>query len=162
MVMTTSASFTAATALAMTTTPCSRATARFSGIRSKPCTACPALTRFAAIGLPILPRPRKAIVVIVSLPELLASAADQGARDDEAHDFVGAFEDLVHPEIAHQLLDAVIMQIAVAAEQLQSIVGDVEAGVGDEALGHCRPFAGVRRLAVELGGRRIEEDARCL
>ena len=34
------------------------------------------------------------------------------ARDDDAHDLVGAFKDLVNPEIANQLLHPVIVQAA--------------------------------------------------
>src|SRR5689334_20033202 len=98
MVMTMSASFTAAPAFAMTVMPCSLAVARFSGTRSKPSTACPALSRLAAIGLPILPKPMKAMVLIVSLPKV-CSAADQRARDDDAHDLVGAFEDLMDAQV---------------------------------------------------------------
>ncbi len=39
--------------------------------RSKPTTAYPALTRLAAIGPPMLPRPMNAMVVMVVLPECL-------------------------------------------------------------------------------------------
>ena len=97
----------------------------------------------------MLPRPMKAMVLMLLLPGK-QSAADQGAGDDDPHDLVGAFENLVDAQIAHQFLDAVVMQIAVAAKQLQRIVGDLETAVGDEALGHGRPFRGVGRLAVEF------------
>src|SRR5690606_4349554 len=64
----------------------------------------------------------------------------QMPRDDDAHDLVGTLQDLVDAKVAHQLLDAVVVQIAVAAEELQGVVGNGEARIGDEALGHGRPF----------------------
>ena len=33
-------------------------------------------------------------------------------------------EDLVHPQVADDLLDAVLLEVAVAAVQLQRLVGD--------------------------------------
>ena len=51
------------------------------------------------------------------------------------------------------------MQVAVAAQQLQGVVGHVEARVGDEAFGHGRPFRGVVRLGVQFRGGGVEEDA---
>src|SRR4051812_35530882 len=60
----------------------------------------------------------------------------QVAGDDDAHDLVGAFEDLVHPQIAQIALDREILEIAVAAMQLQRLVGDMKTGIGGEALGH--------------------------
>src|SRR5262245_23313060 len=63
---------------------------------------------------------------IACLPPI---APQQLARDDDAHDLVGALQDLVHPEIAHQLLHAVILEIPVAAVDLQCLVADLEAEV---------------------------------
>ncbi len=42
----------------------------------------------------------------------------------------------MHAQIAQIALDRKVLQIAVAAEQLQRLVADVEPGIGREALGH--------------------------
>ena len=83
----------------------------------------------------------------------------QGAGGDDPHDLVGAFEDLVHAQVADQLLDAEVGEVAVAAEELQRAVGDLEGGVGDEALGHRAGHRGVGGTGVELPGGLVEEDA---
>ncbi len=59
MVTTTSAAFTASAALTASETPRAAAAALAASDRSKPCTSCPALTRLAAIGPPMLPSPTK-------------------------------------------------------------------------------------------------------
>ena len=64
------------------------------------------------------------------------SLAEEVAGDDDAHDLVGAFEDLVHAQIAQIALDREILEIAVAAMQLQRLVDDMKPGIGGEALGH--------------------------
>ena len=53
--------------------------------RSKPTTRCCALTRFAAIGPPMLPRPMKAMVVIAVVPlmQLSFPGPTQRARHDQ-------------------------------------------------------------------------------
>src|SRR5690348_9934430 len=61
----------------------------------------------------------------------------QVAGDDDAHDLVGAFEDLVHPHVAQIALDREVLEITVAAVQLQRLVGDTEAGIGGEVLAAC-------------------------
>src|SRR5690348_17076498 len=65
---------------------------------------------------------------------------EEVAGDDDAHDLVGAFEDLMHPQIAQIALDREILEIAVAAMQLQRLVGDMKPGVGREALCHRALF----------------------
>src|ERR1043166_2796699 len=67
IVITTSAPFTEAAALPATATPSDFAWSSRPCTRSKPSTLCPALTRLAAIGPPILPSPMNAMCVI-SLP----------------------------------------------------------------------------------------------
>src|SRR5271165_7097142 len=54
------------------------------------------------------------------------SVLDQTARDDDAHDLVGPFQNLVHAQVAHDLLDAVVGEIAISAEELQRVVGRLE------------------------------------
>src|SRR5439155_17651628 len=56
-----------------------------------------------------------------------AVAAEHLARDDDAHDLVGAFQDLVHPQVPYQLLEAIVVEVAVAAVHLQRVVDDLEA-----------------------------------
>ena len=71
----------------------------------------------------------------------------QPPGDDDAHDLVGAFEDLVDAQIAQMALDREVPEVAVAAMQLQRLVDDVEPGVGGDALGHRTVQ---RRLGVAL------------
>ena len=52
---------------------------------------------------------------------------EEGASNDDVHDFVGALEDLVHAAVPEVALDGVILQIAVASVQLQAVVDDVKA-----------------------------------
>ena len=107
----------------------------------------------------------KAILVISSLsPACLPVGAAharpiESAGDNHAHDLVGAFENLMHAQIAHDLLEAVIGEIAVAAVHLQRLVGDIEAGVGDEALGHGAEPRRVRRFGVERRGGAPQKSA---
>ena len=49
-------------------------------------------------------------------------------------DAVGALVELRDARVAHQLLHAVLADVAVAAEDLHAQVGHVEAGVGEEGL----------------------------
>src|SRR6185437_2702714 len=60
--------------------------------------------------------------LVGAAPSLPAISTQQLARDDDAHDLVGAFQDLVHAQIAHQLLDAEVLEVAVAAVDLQRLV----------------------------------------
>lgn len=39
----------------------------------------------------------------------------------------------MHPQVADDLLQTILAQIAIAAVQLQGLVGDLKAGVGDVA-----------------------------
>src|SRR5271166_1108959 len=133
MVTTVSASRTASRAARAIVTPVAAAAVFAASTRSKPKTAWPALTRLAAIGAPMLPRPRKATLDI-SAP--WRSILDQAARHDHPHDLVRSFEDLMNAQVAHQFFDSVVGEIAIAAEQLQRVVGGVEAGVARDLLGH--------------------------
>src|SRR3546814_4346519 len=60
----------------------------------------------------------------------------QAAGDDHPHDLVRAFQNLVHARVADVSFQREILQIAVAAVQLQRLVADVEAGIGGEPLRH--------------------------
>src|SRR5205085_6147689 len=79
----------------------------------------------------------------------LIAGSEHAAGHDQAHDFVRALEYLVHAQVPHDLFDAVIRDVAVAAEQLQGVVGDVKAGIGAKALGHGTERRGVAIAAIE-------------
>ena len=83
----------------------------------------------------------------------------QRAGDDHPHDLVGAFQDLVDAQVADDLLDAVLGEVAVAAVELQRLVGDLEGGVGDVALGHGAELAS--RPAPWRRARRPRGAGRC-
>src|SRR3984893_5630654 len=151
MVITTSPSATASAPLPKTCTPLSAAADEAAGTGSKPRTVCPAATRFAAIGPPMLPRPRNAIVVICGSSLSLLHPGGLGAADHHPHDLVGSLENSVHAQVADDLLQSVLSQIAVSAVQLQRLVGDVIARVGDRAFGHRAQFNLVRVVVIEGG-----------
>src|SRR5574340_652196 len=58
------------------------------------------------------------------------ACGEDTARDHDPHDLVGAFENLMHTDIAEEPLDREIAQVAVAAVELQRLVAHVESGVG--------------------------------
>src|ERR1700730_1891002 len=156
MVITTSPCATASAALPKTCTPSPAAAELAAGTGSKPRTVCPAATRFAAIGPPMLPRPRNAIVVICASSLSLLASADcrlhpggLGAADPHPHDLVGSLENSVHAQVADDLLQSVLSQIAVPAVQLQRAVGDVIARGGDIEFGHRAQTDLVWVVAVE-------------
>src|SRR6476646_2097087 len=131
MVITTSASATASAPLSNTLAPFSAAARAAAATGSNPRTACPAATRLAAMGPPMLPRPRNATVLLIGEPLLCLlcrrpRAGRRGATDDDAHALVGAFQDPVHPQIPDDLLEPVLAQVPVPAVQLQGLIGDTE------------------------------------
>ena len=66
----------------------------------------------------------------------------------------------MHPQIPHDFFDAVFGQIAIAAVQLQCLIGNVEAGVGHKTLGHGREPRGSDVFAIECGGGVPQQCAR--
>lgn len=60
----------------------------------------------------------------LELPSLirLCSLVPEAAGDDEAHDFIGALEDLVHAHVPDIALDVVVPQVPVPPMQLQRVV----------------------------------------
>ena len=70
---------------------------------------------------------------------------EEGARDDEAHDLVGALEDLVNADVSQIPLNLVILEVSVASKHLKGIVADLEARVGGKPLCHgaVNGFVGV-------------------
>ena len=88
----------------------------------------------------------------------------QIARDHHALDLVGAFEDLGQLGVAHHALDRIVHGVAVAAEDLHGVGGDLHRHVAAEALGHAGehvqalPVAGVAgaRAFVDQRARRLD------
>ena len=50
-----------------------------------------------------------------------SSLAEQLAGDDDAHDLVGAFVDLVDAQVADHALHGLVLQVAVAAVRLEAV-----------------------------------------
>src|ERR1044072_9072859 len=71
-------------------------------------------------------------------PSLAPSIAQQLPADDQPHDLIGAFQDLVNPQVPQDALDGMIAQIAVAAMQLQAAIDHLEPGIGRKPFGHSR------------------------
>mmetsp|Transcript_21033 Transcript_21033/g.81292 ORF Transcript_21033/g.81292 Transcript_21033/m.81292 type:complete len:205 (-) Transcript_21033:4250-4864(-) len=82
------------------------------------------------------------------------------AGDDDAHDFVGAFENLVHAGVACQPFQRKLIQVAIATVQLQGFVADGETNVGGEALGHRAVGAGLNVARIQLECRQAHHLAR--
>src|SRR3569833_2513096 len=93
-----------------------------------------ALSAFGRFSVTSPAAPRRSNRISSVLKSATRSIPQHRARDDDAHDLVGAFEDLVHAHVAQHALDGMVAQIAVAAVHLQAAIDDVEAGVGGEAL----------------------------
>src|ERR1043165_2047284 len=70
-----------------------------------------------------------------------------GARDHEALDLGGAFEDRVDLRVAVPALDGVVTHVAGAAEDLDGVLGDPHGGLAREQLRHGT-LAGGEGLAV--------------
>ena len=52
------------------------------------------------------------------------------------HDFIGAFQNLVHAQIPQEPLNRVVLQVAVPTVHLQAVVCNVPTLVGGELLRH--------------------------
>src|SRR5260370_33637356 len=89
-----------------------------------------------------------------------ASSHQKPARNDHPHDLVGTFEDLVHAQVAEIALDGEVLQVAVAAMQLQRLVDDLKPDIGRETLAHRRGLRRLGRLGVEQESRPPDQDPR--
>src|SRR5262245_27722320 len=92
------------------------------------------------------------------------SAAEDVARDDDALDLRGALVDLQELGVAHELLDRVLLGVAVAAEDLDGVGRGVHGGVGAVGLGVARDDAldvagvdGAGGLVAEQAGRLVRD-----
>src|SRR5215472_3118197 len=88
----------------------------------------------------------------ISSALLIRSRTEQAAGDDHPHDLVGAFEDLVDAHVAQIALDREILQVAVAAKELQRLVADMKPGVGRQPLGHRAMHCRLWVAAIEARG----------
>jgi len=73
-----------------------------------------------------------------------------------------SFEDSMHPQIANDLLQPILAEVAVAAVQLQRLVGHVEARIGDVAFGHRAQLHLVGVVVVERRCGAPQQDPRRL
>ena len=81
------------------------------------------------------------------------------ARNNDPHDFIGAFKNLMHPQIPHHALNLIVLQIPVAAVNLQRFIGDIKSGIGNKALCHGRAFGAFGVIVIERAGGVIEHKA---
>src|SRR6056297_1277862 len=56
----------------------------------------------------------------------------QTTGNNQAHDFVGAFQNLVHPQVAQVALKRVFANVAITAVKLQGLVDHLKTGIGGE------------------------------
>src|SRR6188472_272614 len=97
-------------------------------------TSAPALARASASARP---RPRELPVTSATRPERSISIATREKYlpgDDQPLDLRGPLVDLEQLRVAHQLLDRVLLDVAVAAEDLDGVGGDLHRRVGGEPL----------------------------
>ena len=66
--------------------------------------------------------------------DLQSAVHQQLSADDDAHNFIGSFENLMHSSVAYVALHRILLDIAITAQQLQGIIADCEAHIGGEAL----------------------------
>ena len=89
----------------------------------------------------------------------LAMFGQQMARDNHPHDFIGTFQNLVNPQVAHQFFDAVIRKIAIATMQLQTLINNFGASLGHKLLCHGAMLAGIGRPLIKLPCGLAQENA---
>src|SRR5690554_1023970 len=99
------------------------------------------------------PRPNRSSSYVHSFFQYLA-------RNDDAHDFIRSFQNLVYPGITHQTLQWVILQVTIAAMQLLGIQAYLETEVSRHAFGHGAIYAGLRVLGIEHVGSQPDHLAR--
>src|SRR3954454_7047660 len=99
---------------------------------------------------PVRPSGRCSMCVLLLLGRHLAG-------DDDALDLVGAFVDLGDLGVAHHALDGVLVDVAVAAEDLDGVDGDLHGVVGGEQLGHRAVLRGLGVAGVGQGAGLVEQ-----
>src|SRR4051794_19008736 len=91
----------------------------------------------ASVNASARPSPREPPVTSATRPERSISITrhEQLSCDHEPLDLRRALVDLVELRVAHQLLDRVLLHVAVAAEDLHRVGRDLHAGIRSEAFG---------------------------
>ncbi len=84
----------------------------------------------------------------------------EGPADDHPLDLVGALEDLHHLGLAHVALDREVAGVAVAAEHLHRVGGDLHGVVGGHHLGDRRLRAERQALVLEPGRGEVRRPGR--
>src|SRR5215211_3926192 len=147
--------------------PCARATCARTPYRSASApssdstwmsaiaTSAPARARASASARP---RPRLPPVTRATRPvrsissatraTLVAGGHEDLAGDDQALDMRGALVDLEQLGVAHELLDRILLDVAVTAEDLDGVRRDLHGRVGGEALRERRVERGLAPEAV--------------
>src|SRR5688500_616562 len=109
------------------------------------------------------PRPREPPVTRATRPlRSISSATGQEyfLGDHEPLDLRGSLVDLEQLRVAHQLLDRVLLHVAVAAEDLDGVGRHLHRRVGREALGERRLERRALALVVQPRGLPDEEARR--
>src|SRR5256885_14009861 len=123
-------------------------------------TSAPALASASASARP---SPRELPVTSATRPERSISVAT-GEKylpsDHQPLDLRSALVDLEQLRVAHQLLDRVLLHVAVAAEDLDGVGRDLHRRVGCEALRERRLERRSLALVVEPGGLPDEQPSR--
>src|ERR687895_746788 len=105
----------------------------------------------ASASASALPRPLEPPVTRATRPERSISIGTRHeylTGDDQALDLRGALVDLEQLGVAHELLDRVLLDVAVAAEHLDRVGRDLHGRVGGEALGEGRVERRAAAVAV--------------
>src|SRR6478735_2280583 len=90
---------------------------------------------------------------------LLGLAAER-TGDDDPLDLVRALVDLRDLGVAHHALERIVLDVAVAAEHLDALDGDLHRGVGGKELRHRAVLRLVGVVAIDFRAGRVEELAR--
>src|SRR5919106_1603791 len=98
----------------------------------------------------------------ISSSACMCSAVEKAAGNDQLHDLVGTFEDLVDTDIPEIPLDLVILDVSIAAVQLQGIIAHFEGNIGRETFGHCAGDGRIPRLGIELASGSVDHQPRRL
>src|SRR6188474_1886545 len=103
----------------------------------------------ASVSASARPSPREPPVTRATRPDRsisIATRQEDLLRDHEPLDLRGALVDLEQLRVAHELLDRVLLDVAVAAEDLDRVGGHLHRRVGGETLRE----RGLQRRALAL------------
>src|SRR6185437_6369390 len=89
----------------------------------------------------------------------------QLAGDHQSLDFTGALANCAEFDVAIELLDRIVLDESIAAEDLNGFIGDPHRGFGCEQLGHCGfasdPLAGIDHLRGPVSEQTRGIDLHC-